>query len=56
LPIDTPELDQLQAHLSALMTYRTAPDELEQIFLVGVGKDKETTRRGSPAPGSLCRL
>jgi hypothetical protein len=41
----TPELDQLQARLSALMTYRTAADVLEQMSPVGVGKDKETMRR-----------
>ena len=28
----TPELDRLQAHLSALMAYRTAADVLEQMF------------------------
>jgi hypothetical protein len=28
----TPELDQLQAHLSALMTYRVAADVLRQMF------------------------
>jgi hypothetical protein len=28
----TPELDRLQAHLSAVMTYRTAADLLEQVF------------------------
>src|ERR1019366_5770089 len=36
----TPELDQLQAHLAALMTYRTAADVLEQMFPVGAGNDK----------------
>jgi hypothetical protein len=41
----TPELDQLQAHLSALMTYRTAADLLEQMFPVDAGKDSETLRR-----------
>jgi len=30
----TPELDRLQAHLCALMTYRTAADLLEQMFPV----------------------
>ena len=40
----TPELDQLQAHLSALMTYRVAADVLEQMFPVGVGNDPETMR------------
>ena len=33
----TPELDRLQAHLCALMTYRTAADLLEQLFPVDAG-------------------
>ena len=41
----TPELDQLQAHLCALLTYRTAADLLEQMFPVDVGKHHETLRR-----------
>jgi hypothetical protein len=41
----TPELDQLQAHLSALMTYRTAADLLAQMFPVDAGTDPETLRR-----------
>jgi hypothetical protein len=41
----TPELDRLQAHLSALMTYRTAADLLEQMFPVDAGKHHETLRR-----------
>jgi hypothetical protein len=41
----TPELDRLQAHLAALMTYRTAADLLEQMFPVGAGKHPETLRR-----------
>jgi hypothetical protein len=41
----TPELDQLQAHLSALMTYRTAADLLAQMFPVDAGADPETLRR-----------
>jgi hypothetical protein len=41
----TPELDQLQAHLCALMTYRTAADVLEQMFPVDAGNDPETLRR-----------
>jgi len=41
----TPELDRLQAHLCALMTYRTAADVLAQMFPVGVGKHHETLRR-----------
>ena len=41
----TPELDRLQAHLCALMTYRTAADLLEQVFPVDAGKHYETLRR-----------
>ncbi len=41
----TPELDRLQAHLSVLMTYRTAADVLGQMFPVAAGKHHETLRR-----------
>ncbi len=41
----TPELVQLQAHLSATMTYRTAADLLEQMFPVKAAKHSETVRR-----------
>jgi len=41
----TPELDRLQAHLCALMTYRTAANLLEQMFPVDAGKHHETLRR-----------
>jgi len=41
----TPELQQLEAHLSALMTYRTAADLLVQMFPIDAGKDPETLRR-----------
>jgi hypothetical protein len=41
----TPELDRLQAHLAALMTYRTAADLLEQMFPVDAAKHPETLRR-----------
>jgi len=41
----TPELDRLQAYLSALMTYRTAADVLAQMFPVDAGKHHETLRR-----------
>ena len=41
----TPELVQLQAHLSALMTYRPAADLLEQMFPVNAAKHSETVRR-----------
>jgi len=40
----TPELDQLQAHLSALMTYRVAADVLVQMFPMSAGNDAETLR------------
>src|ERR1700760_2717326 len=40
----TPELDQLQAHLSALMTYRMAADVMAQMFPLGAGNDPETLR------------
>jgi hypothetical protein len=51
----TPELARLQAHLSALMTYRTAADVLEQMFPVGVGRDKETMRRHTLRAGAALR-
>jgi hypothetical protein len=40
----TPELTQLQAHFSALMTYRVAADVLKQMLPVGAGSDPETLR------------
>ena len=46
----TPELDRLQAHLCALMTYRTAADVLAQTFPVDAGKHHETF--ASPYPES----
>jgi hypothetical protein len=51
----TPELDQLRAHLSALMTYRVAAELLEQLFPVGAGKDKETMRRHTLKAGAAIR-
>jgi hypothetical protein len=51
----TPELSRVQAHLSALMTYRTAADVLEQMFPVGVGRDKETMRRHTLRAGAALR-
>ena len=51
----TPELDRLQAHLSALMTYRTAADVLEQMFPIGAGIDKETLRRHTLRAGAVLR-
>jgi len=41
----TPELDRLQAHLSALMTYRPAADLLEQMLPIDAAKHPETLRR-----------
>src|SRR6201987_4891158 len=41
----TPELDQLQAHLCALMTYRTAAELLGPMFPVDGGVDPEPLRR-----------
>ena len=40
----TPELDQLQAHLSALMPYRVAAEIMAQMFPVGAGNGPETLR------------
>ena len=51
----TLELDRLQAHLSALMTYRTAADVLEQLFPIDAGKDHETLRRHTLALGEQLR-
>jgi hypothetical protein len=48
----TPELDRLQAHLSALLTYRTAADLLTQMFPMGAGKDPETLRRHTLKTGA----
>ena len=41
----TPELGRLQAHLSALLTYRTAADLLAQMFPLDAAKHPETLRR-----------
>lgn len=40
----TPELDQLQAHLSALMTYRVAAGVLQHLLPVNAGRSPETLR------------
>jgi hypothetical protein len=40
----TPELDQLQAHLSALMTYRVAAGVLAHLLPVSAGTSHETLR------------
>jgi len=39
-----PELDRLQAHLSALMTYRVAADVMRQMFPIDARNDSETLR------------
>ena len=51
----TSELDQLQAHLSALMAYRTAADVLRQMFPVDAGTDAETLRRRTLKIGEMLR-
>jgi hypothetical protein len=51
----TPELDRLQAHFSALMTYRTAVDVLKQMFPVDAGQDPETLRRHTLRTGEVLR-
>src|SRR3954471_24111646 len=40
----TPALDQLQAHLSALMTYRVAAEVMAQMFPLDAGNAPETLR------------
>ena len=40
----TPELDQLQAHLSALMTYRVAAGVLQHLLPIDAGRSPETLR------------
>ena len=51
----TPEMDQLQAHLCALMSYRTAADVLQQMFPVDAGKDPQTLRRPTLRTGEALR-
>jgi len=51
----TPELDWLQAHLCALMTYRTAADVLGQMFPVDAGTHHETLRRHTLKVGEMLR-
>jgi hypothetical protein len=51
----TPEMDQLQAHLCALMSYRTAAGVLEQMFPVDAGKVHETLRRHTLRTGEALR-
>src|SRR5690242_15012549 len=47
----TPELDSLQAHLSALISYRTAAEVLAQMLPLDAGEDHETLRRHTLARG-----
>jgi hypothetical protein len=51
----TPELDQLQAHLLALVPYRAAVDVLKQMFALDAGKDPETLRRHTVKTGEVLR-
>jgi hypothetical protein len=51
----TPELDRLQAHLSALMPYRVVADFLWHMFPVDAGKDVETLRRRALKIGDALR-
>ena len=48
----TPELDQLRAHLSALMSYEMAAELLEQMCPVDAGTDPETLRRHTLKAGA----
>src|SRR3984957_16909727 len=48
----TPELGRLQAHLSALLTYRTAADLLQQMFPLNAAKHPETLRRQTLKTGA----
>jgi hypothetical protein len=48
----TPELGRLQAHLSALLTYRTAADLLAQMFPLNAAKHPETLRRQTLKAGA----
>ncbi|KAA5608105.1 hypothetical protein [Rhodovastum atsumiense] len=50
-----PELDRLQAHLSALMTYRVAAGVLEQMFPIEAGRNHETLRRHTMTLGEQLR-
>jgi len=51
----TPELDQLRAHLSALMPYRVATDVLTHLLPVASGKSPETLRRHTLRIGEQLR-
>ena len=51
----TPELDQLQAYLCALMTYRMAAGVLAHMLPVDAGTDPETLRRHTLRRGEVLR-
>jgi hypothetical protein len=51
----THEVDQLQAHFSALMPYQVAADVLKQVFPIDAGKDAETLRRHTLKIGVVLR-
>jgi hypothetical protein len=51
----TPELDELRAHLSALMPYRVAAGVLAHLLPVGAGKSPETLRRHTLKVGKRLR-
>ena len=51
----TPELDQLRAHLSALMTYRVAAGVLAHLLPVAAGTSHETLRHRTLALGEQLR-
>jgi hypothetical protein len=51
----TPELDQLRAHLSALMPYRIAAELLEHLLPVDAGTHSETVRRRTLRVGEQLR-
>ena len=49
----TPELDQLQAHLSALMAYRVAAGVLQRLLPIDAGRSPETLRNHTLRIGAL---
>jgi hypothetical protein len=51
----TPELDELRAHLAALMPYRVAADVLAHMVPVNAGTDPETVRRHTLKIGAALR-
>src|ERR1700761_3930376 len=51
----TPELDRLQAHLSALMPYRMAAEVMAQMFPLDAGNDPATLRAHTLTLGAQLR-